>query len=73
MSFFGKIFSKIFPSANAAEVVAAPENAGAVHIEIRESFGERIERMFGVILGAKEAFFFGGDGEEEDAAFGGGF
>lgn len=24
MSFFGKIFSKIFPSANAAEVVAAP-------------------------------------------------
>lgn len=34
MSFFGKIFSKIFPSANAAEVVAAPpvapaESAGA--------------------------------------------
>ncbi|MFT3801269.1 MAG: DUF3597 domain-containing protein [Burkholderiaceae bacterium] len=27
MSFFGKIFSKIFPSANAAEVVAAPEAA----------------------------------------------
>ncbi|MDY0747888.1 DUF3597 domain-containing protein [Paucibacter sp. R3-3] len=24
MSFFGKIFSKIFPSANAAEIVAAP-------------------------------------------------
>lgn len=24
MSFFGKIFSKIFPSANAAEVIAAP-------------------------------------------------
>ena len=27
MSFFGKIFSKIFPSANAAEVVAAPPAA----------------------------------------------
>ncbi|MCR6479203.1 DUF3597 domain-containing protein [Variovorax sp. ZS18.2.2] len=27
MSFFGKIFSKIFPSANAAEVVAAPAAA----------------------------------------------
>lgn len=32
MSFFGKIFSKIFPSANAAEVTAAPPaaTAGAV-------------------------------------------
>jgi hypothetical protein len=29
MSFFGKIFSKIFPSANAAEVVAAPPAAAA--------------------------------------------
>ncbi|HYP71029.1 MAG TPA: DUF3597 domain-containing protein [Variovorax sp.] len=29
MSFFGKIFSKIFPSANAAEVVAAPPVAPA--------------------------------------------
>ena len=29
MSFFGKIFSKIFPSANAAEVVAAPPAATA--------------------------------------------
>lgn len=29
MSFFGKIFSKIFPSANAAEVVAAPAPAPA--------------------------------------------
>ena len=29
MSFFGKIFSKIFPSANAAEVVAAPPPAPA--------------------------------------------
>lgn len=29
MSFFGKIFSKIFPSANAAEVVAAPPAASA--------------------------------------------
>lgn len=29
MSFFGKIFSKIFPSANAAEVVAAPPPATA--------------------------------------------
>jgi hypothetical protein len=27
MSIFGKIFSKIFPSANAAEVVAAPPAA----------------------------------------------
>ena len=29
MSFFGKIFSKIFPSANAAEVQAAPPAAAA--------------------------------------------
>ncbi|SFP81560.1 DUF3597 domain-containing protein [Variovorax sp. 770b2] len=29
MSFFGKIFSKIFPSANAAEVVAAPPAAAS--------------------------------------------
>ncbi len=29
MSFFGKIFSKIFPSANAAEVVAAPSAPAA--------------------------------------------
>ncbi|MDM0044260.1 DUF3597 domain-containing protein [Variovorax dokdonensis] len=29
MSFFGKIFSKIFPSANAAEVTAAPPPAPA--------------------------------------------
>ncbi len=31
MSFFGKIFSKIFPSANAAEVVAAPPAPAAAN------------------------------------------
>lgn len=32
MSFFGKIFSKIFPSANAAEVQAAPPAATAAPV-----------------------------------------
>ena len=38
----------------------------AVHVEIGERFGERIERIFGVILGTEQSFLFGGDRDKYD-------
>ena len=41
---------------------------GAVDVDIGESLFERVKGMGRVVAGTEEAFFFGGDGEEKEAA-----
>ena len=42
----------------------------AIHIDIRQSVFQRIQRIFGVIFRAQQALLLGGYREEQDGAFG---
>jgi hypothetical protein len=64
----GKIVERRVAVADDLDVARRPDGLGAVDVEIGDGFRERVERALGVVAGAEETFFFGGDGEEKEAA-----
>ena len=44
------------------------ELVGAVHVDVRDRLGERVERVLRVIARAEQALLLRGDGQEQDAA-----
>jgi hypothetical protein len=50
------------------DVAGRTEDLDAVDVEVGERVAQRVERLLRVVAGAEQAFLFGGQGEEEQAA-----
>ena len=58
------IFNRRLAEANHCHVPRAAPRIHAVHVDVRHSPFDRVERMTRVVLRAEQPFFFRGDGKE---------